>query len=70
MAPFFHENKFVTDFTKKTELLNSCFAKLDIVINDSNSVPLSPCLKQIIFARNYILKIIHILDSKKAHCHE
>ena len=49
MAPFFHENKFVTDFTKKTELLNSCFAKLDIVINDSNSVPLSPCLKQIIF---------------------
>lgn len=56
MAPFFYENKFVTDFTKKTELLNSCFAKLDIVINNSNSVPLSPCLKQIIFCYKLHLK--------------
>ena len=71
----FYENRFVTDFKKKTELFNSFFAKQCTVINNGSSLLSELLLKtdkflsNITFSSDDILKIIQNLDSQKAHGH-
>ena len=39
IIPLFHENEFVTDFEKKTELFYSFFAKQCSLISNHNKLP-------------------------------
>ena len=73
IPPLFYENRFITDFEKKTELFNSFFAKQCTVINNGSSLPSELLLKtdrflsNITFSSDDILKIIQNLDSEKVH---
>ena len=73
ILPLFYENRFITDFEKKTELFNSFFAKQCTVINNGSSLPSELLLKtdrflsNITFPSDDILKIIQNLDSEKVH---
>ena len=74
--PFFHNNKFVTDFSKKANLFNSFFAK-ECSIIENNSALLSSTnpitnqyLANIEFTKDGIKKIICKLDPNKAHGHD
>ena len=75
IPPLFYENSFVTDFTKKTELFNSFFAKQCTVINKGSSLPSELLLKtdkfwfNMTFSSDDILKVVQNLDSEKAHGH-
>ena len=68
-----YENRFVTDFPKKAELLNSFFGKQCIIINNDSSLP-SPLLLEtdsffvynITFSSNDILKIIQNLGFRES----
>ena len=76
ILPLFYENRFITNFKNKTELLNSLFDKQCTVINNGSSLQLELSLKtnnflsNITFSSNEILKIIQNLDSDKAHGHQ
>ena len=41
IPPIFHDNKFVTDFSKKTDLFNTFFAKQCSVIENNSVLPSS-----------------------------
>ena len=45
IPPLFHQNKYVTDFKKKTELFNCFFAKQCSKINSSSELPSNICKK-------------------------
>ena len=72
----FHDNKFVTVFSKKADLFNSFFAKLCSII-ENNSVLLSSTilvndqhLGNIEFTKDNIKRIICKRDPYKAHGHD
>ena len=68
-----YENRFVTDFEKKTELFNSFFTKQCTGMNNGSSLLFELLRKTVMFLSNItfpsddILKIIENLDSEKAH---
>ena len=68
----FYENRFVTDFKKKTELFNSFFTKQCTGFNNGSSLPSEllrktvMLLSNITFPSDDILKMIQKLDSEKA----
>ena len=71
-----HDNKFITYFSKKTDLFNSFFAKQCSVI-ENNSVLHSSTnpitgqyLANIEFAKDDIKRIICKLDPNKDHGHD
>ena len=76
IPPLFHGNKYVTDFKKKTELLNSFFVKQCFLISNSSELPLNfhytteKCLYTLKFSNNDIEKIIQNLDPNKADGHD
>ena len=73
---YFHDNKFVTDFSKKAHLFKSFFAK-QCSITENNSVLLSSTipvadqyLANIEFTKDDIKRIICKLDPNKDHGHD
>ena len=68
----FHQGKYVTDFKKKVELLNSFFAKQCSVIQNSSKLVLTLCKKteksisSITLNCNDTEAIIRSLDPNKA----
>ena len=71
IPPIFHDNKFITDFSKKADLFNSFFAKQCSII-ENNSVLLSSTnpitdqyLENIDFKKDDIKRIICKLDPNK-----
>ena len=76
ISPIFHYSKFVTDFSKKSDLFYSFFAKQCSII-ERNSVLLSSTtlitdqyLANIEFTKDDIKRIICKLDPNKAHGHD
>ena len=76
IPPFFHENKFVTNFLKKAELFNSFFSKQRSLINNGSTLPThvqhltSNRLSFVTISQDNTSKIIQNLDSGKAHCQD
>ena len=76
IPPIFHDNKFVTDFIKKSHLLNSFFAKQCSIIENNSVLPSStiPVIDQYLanieFTKDDIKRIICKLDHNKAHGHD
>ena len=74
--PIFHNNKFVTGFSKKADLFNSFFAKQFSIIEKNSVLPSStiPVTDQYLanteFTKDDIKRIICKLDSNKAHGHD
>ena len=68
IAPIIHENKFVTDFSKKSGLFNSFFEKQHPVVENDSTLPSSTNLitdqhlANIEFTIDNIKKIIRKLD--------
>ena len=75
IAPIFHDDKFITDFSKKADLFNSFFAKQCSII-ENNSVQgrtnliTYQYLTNIEFTKDDIKRIICKLDPNKAHGHD
>ena len=75
MLPIFHDNKFVTDFSKKADLFNSFFAKQCSIIENNSVLPSSTnritdqYLINIESMKDDIKRIICKLDPNKAHGH-
>ena len=73
IPPIFHDNKFVTDFSKKADLFNSFFAKQFSIIDNNSVLPSSTIpvsdqyLANIEFTKDDIKRIICKLDPNKAH---
>ena len=76
IPPFFHENKFVTNFLKKAELFNSFFSKQRSLINNGSTLPThvqhltGNRLSFVTISQENTSKIIQNLDSGKAHCQD
>ena len=76
IPPIFHDNKFVTDFSKKNDLFNSFFAKQCSIIENncvlpSSTIPVTdPYLANIEFMKDDIKRIICKLDPNKGHGHD
>ena len=75
IPPIFHDNKFITDFSKKA--ISSIFFAKQCSIIENNSVLLSSTnpitdqyLANIEFTKDDIKKIIYKLDPTKAHGHD
>ena len=74
--PIFHDNKFVTDFSKKSNLFNSFFAKQSSIIENnifllSSTIPITDkYLAKIEFMKDDIKRMIYKLDPNKAHGHD
>ena len=66
IPPNFHDNKFVTDFSKKADLFNSFFAKQCSIIESNSVLPSST----IPVTSQYLTRIICKLDPNKAHGHD
>ena len=70
VPPFFHENEYVTDFKKKSELFNFFFEKQCSLINSSIELPLKlhftteKRLDTLNFANNDIEKIMQNFQTK------
>ena len=75
LRPLFHQGKYVTDFKKKAESLNSFFVKQCSIILNSSKLPLTlskkteKSISSITFNCNTIATIIHSLDPSKVHGH-
>ena len=76
ILPNFHDNKFITDFSKKVDLFNSFFA-IQCSINENYSVLPSSTnpitdqyLANIEFTKDDIKSIICKLDPNKVHGHD
>ena len=73
ITQLFHNNKFVTDFKEKAELVNSFFAKQYSLIKNESKLPpwlhflTDKSLSMVKFVNNDILKIIQNLNPNKAH---
>ena len=76
IPPLFHENKFVTDFKEKPELLNEFFAKQCSLIGNNSYLPnqltysTEKRLRIMRFSQDDIAKIIQNLNPNKAHYHD
>ena len=76
IPPIFHDNKFITDFSKKADLFNSFFAKQCSIIENNSVLPSSTnpithqYLANIEFTKDDIKRIICNLDPTKAHGHD
>ena len=77
IPPFFHDNKFITDFKKKAELsFLTLFSKQCSIIYDGSRLPSTLLyhtnnkLIDIVFNSEDIGKVISGLDSNKAHGHD
>ena len=76
IPPIFHDNKFITDFSKKADLFNSLFAKQCSIIENNSVLPSSTnpitdqYLANIEFTKDDIKVIICKLDPNKAHGHD
>ena len=76
IPPIFHDNKFVTDFSKKADLFNSFFAKQYSIIENNSVLPSSinritdKYLGNIELKEDDIKRIICKLDLNKAHGHD
>ena len=72
----FHDNNFITDFSKKADLFNSFFAKQHSIIENNSVLPSSTnpitdqYLANIEFTKDDIKRIICKLDPNKAHGHD
>ena len=72
----FHDNKFITDFSKKADLFNSFFAKQCSIIENNSVLPLptnpitDQYLANIEFTNDDIIRILRKLDPNKAHGHD
>ena len=73
IPPLFHENKFITNFKEKDELLNTYFASQCTFLNNSSVLHnnlaklTNKSLDSINFSTDDISKIINNLDLNKAH---
>ena len=73
ILPIFHDNKFITDFSKKANLFNSFFVKQCPIIENNSVLPSSTnpitdqYLANIEFTKDDIKRIICKLDPNKAH---
>ena len=71
-----HDNKFVTDFSKKANLFNSFFVKLcsfvenNSVLSSSTKLITDQYLSYIESTKNDIKRIICKLDPNRAHAHD
>ena len=76
ILPIFHDNKFITDFSKKANLFNYSFAKQCSIIENNSVLPSSTnpitdqYLANIEFTKDDIKRIICKLDPNKAHGHD
>ena len=76
IPPIFHDNKSITDFSKKADLFNSFFAKQCSIIENNSGLPssINPITDQYLanteFTKDDIKRIICKLDSNKAHGHD
>ena len=71
IPPIFHDNKFVTDFSKKADLFNSFFEKQCSISENNSVLPSSDqYLANIEFTKDDIKRIICKLDPNKAHGHD
>ena len=76
IRPLFHDNKFITDFKEKAELLNSFFSKQCSIIDNGSKLPSNLVyhtdekLSDIVFNSEDIGKLISGLDPNKAHGHD
>ena len=76
IPPIFHDNKFITDCSKKADLFNSFFAKQCSIIENNSVLPSSTnpitdqYLASIEFMKDDIKRIICNLDPNKAHGHD
>ena len=75
LPPLYYENRFITDFKKKTELLNCFFAKQCFLLVNHSELPTSLSfradkrLPSAPFSAEDIGKIIKGLDHNKSHGH-
>ena len=74
ILPLFHQNRYVTDFKKKTELFLNCFfAEQCYIINNSSELPFNLCKKTdksfstATFTSDDIAALIQNLEPNKAH---
>ena len=76
IPPIFHDNKFITDISKKADLFNSFFAKQCSIIENNSVLPssINPITDQYLanteFTKDDIKRIICKLDPNKAHGHD
>ena len=76
VPPLFENNKYITDFKKKVELFNSCFANQCSLINNNSQLPptlsfkTNKRLSSVKITDGDILKKIAKLDPNKAHGHD
>ena len=76
IPPLFENNKYITDFKKKSELLNSFFSFFFSLINNNSQFPLTLSdktnekLSSAKITDDDILKIIAKLDPNKVHGHK
>ena len=72
----FHDNKFVTDFSKKVDLFNSFFAEQCSIVENNSVLPSSTIpvtdqyLANIEFTKNDSKRIICKLDPNEAYGHD
>ena len=76
IPPIIHDNKFITDFSKKADFFNSFFVKQCSIIENNSVLPsltnpiTDQYLANIEFTKDDIKKIICKLDPDKAHGHD
>ena len=76
MPPYFHENKFFTDFKEKAELFNHFFVNQCFLLSNKSVLPTglpehtNKSLDSRHFLSSKIARIICHLDSNKAHRHD
>ena len=76
IPPIIHDNKFITDFSKKADFFNSFFVKQCSIIENNSVLPslanpiTDQYLANIEFMKDDIKKIICKLDPDKAHGHD
>ena len=76
IPPLFHNDKFISNFTDKGELLNNFFAQQCTLIGNASeiharlNIKTTRTLSSIPVTRADIAKIIENLDPNKAHGHD
>ena len=76
MTKIWHDNKFVTDFSKKADLFNPFFAKQCSIVENNSVLPSStiPVTDQYLakneFTKDDVKRIVCKLNPNKAHGHD